>query len=672
MLRNSKKWEISLLLASVALVLLIAGCSDNEGTDAITDGTYWTEIDVEEIEIPGAIWALAHNQVIVGADNEYVYLSDDGGLGWSNVTLDAASGRNASDMYFAGSRGIMIGLRGMLYTTTDNGNTWVDAFPTGAPAGDLNDIITPATGTDNPLFISGGEGALFRSIDGGEIWEYIEVFIDHFFDSLAVIDTAEDTTWALDTTLFADQEKMNFYGGFAPTPDLIYILGDTLGGDSLFYLFRSTEGGDSGSWDMITFISQSKYYDLHLFDDYNGLMVGDNGEIFDIAIEDSSISIALNELLTSVSLSELEFINSSLGWVIGGGGVVARTTDGGGNWEEIDVDVTGVINDISFLDENEGWLVGDDVSRSSGAIKVTYDGGDTWNFRSYGLGGVDLNGIHFVSATEGWLVGKAGRIAHTTDAGVTWIHQDANLSRSLQDLYFIDEDKGWAVGFAFNGDLDTTATILETTDGGTNWTAVDSLSGYRLNKVAFADVSNGWAVGNNGLILHSSDWHTQQVSGVSVELFGLDVISSSVVFACGQAGTILKTTDGGATWNQLASDSITNQTLMDIDMVTSSIGYACGNLGTVIKTTNGGTSWELLELPSHSGSVFKSVGFIDSETGWTVGFFGYIMHTADGGETWYRQNEGFSEETLNDIYILNSNRAWIVGNGSVVMELGRN
>ena len=65
------------------------------------------------------------------------------------------------------------------------------------------------------------------------------------------------------------------------------------------------------------------------------------------------------------------------------------------------------------------------------------------------------------------------------------------------------------------------------------------------------------------------------------------------------------------------------------------------------------------------------MAFIDAEIGWIAGMFGYIMHTVDGGETWYRQKEGFSEETLNEISILDANHAWIVGNNSIVLELKR-
>jgi photosystem II stability/assembly factor-like uncharacterized protein len=61
----------------------------------------------------------------------------------------------------------------------------------------------------------------------------------------------------------------------------------------------------------------------------------------------------------------------------------------------------------------------------------------------------------------------------------------------------------------------------------------------------------------------------------------------------------------------------------------SSIGYAVGNLGTIIKTMNGGTNWSVLS----SGTQYdlSSVYFIDANTGYVAGSGGTILATIDGG-----------------------------------------
>jgi photosystem II stability/assembly factor-like uncharacterized protein len=49
-------------------------------------------------------------------------------------------------------------------------------------------------------------------------------------------------------------------------------------------------------------------------------------------------------------------------------------------------------------------------------------------------------------------------ILRTTDGGMTWRQQDVNSGSGLRAVFFIDANKGWAVG---NG-----GTVLHTTTGG--------------------------------------------------------------------------------------------------------------------------------------------------------------------------------------------------------------
>ena len=77
----------------------------------------------------------------------------------------------------------------------------------------------------------------------------------------------------------------------------------------------------------------------------------------------------------------------------------------------------------------------------------------------------------------------------TTNGGETW-EINKNLKYLINDLWFVTNQHGWAVG------CDTTGkgVILETNDGGNNWTvAVDKLIGS-LNSIFIKD-NYGWAVG---------------------------------------------------------------------------------------------------------------------------------------------------------------------------------
>ena len=82
-----------------------------------------------------------------------------------------------------------------------------------------------------------------------------------------------------------------------------------------------------------------------------------------------------------------------------------------------------------------------------------------------------------------------------------------------------------------------------------------------LYGVSFTDANNGTAVGVGGTILRTTDggatWNLQS-SGTSVVLSGVAFTDANTGAVVGDGGLILRTTDGGATWNQQSSGSRAN------------------------------------------------------------------------------------------------------------------
>lgn len=145
--------------------------------------------------------------------------------------------------------------------------------------------------------------------------------------------------------------------------------------------------------------------------------------------------------------------------------------------------------------------------------------------------------------------------------------------------------------------------------------------------------------------------------------------------------TVLKTSDGGATWERmdgftsapydvymrdtttgflcLGSDIVkttdgfetietmltTNVNLLAIDFPTQTTGYAVGGLGRIYKSMDSGTTWTLQE--STTSSTLREVHFIDELTGFACGGSGLFLKTIDGGVTWASQTIG--TEPIKDI-----------------------
>ena len=159
-------------------------------------------------------------------------------------------------------------------------------------------------------------------------------------------------------------------------------------------------------------------------------------------------------------------------------------------------------------------------------------------------------------------MGDDGLILATSDGGATWKKQASPTRDSFEGVVCVDATHAWALGADGNDD----ESILATTDGGTTWKVQQTWKMWvaGVNSMAFADTTHGWVVGGGGVILATTDggksWKTQH-SGTKVNLSAVAFADDRHGLAVGntfvgadamsntfKGSTILRTTDGGATW----------------------------------------------------------------------------------------------------------------------------
>ena len=113
----------------------------------------------------------------------------------------------------------------------------------------------------------------------------------------------------------------------------------------------------------------------------------------------------------------------------------------------------------------------------------------------------------------------------------------------------------------------------------------------------------------------------------------------------------------------IAQNSGTNQNLYDIEFINDKTGWAVGDAGVVIKTTNGGTNW--LNVPNPSGQyggLLWSVCPVDSEVVYVVAGYDFIMKTSNGGTNWNVLScRPGSINAFTDVYFLNRDTGWFLG-----------
>ncbi len=111
-----------------------------------------------------------------------------------------------------------------------------------------------------------------------------------------------------------------------------------------------------------------------------------------------------------------------------------KTSTGGLLWTEVDLDSSGIILDIFFINENIGWI----LQGGHNLIKTT-DGGQTWSYL-YLYDGYSKK-VFFTDEDYGWL-SFAGQILRTTNGGNSWLLNDSLTGQTISDIFFINRTIG--------------------------------------------------------------------------------------------------------------------------------------------------------------------------------------------------------------------------------------
>lgn len=138
---------------------------------------------------------------------------------------------------------------------------------------------------------------------------------------------------------------------------------------------------------------------------------------------------------------------------------------------------------------------------------------------------------------------------------------------------------------------------------------------------------------------------TYATSGTG-ELRGMSAVSSTVVWASGAFGTVVRSTDGGVRWT---ADSVPGFTRLDfraihafndVAALIASAGEAEKGLAKVFATSDTGRTWNLAWSSDAPGVFLDAIAFWDAKNGIAlsdpVDSAFVLIVTDDGGRTWTR------------------------------------
>ena len=284
-------------------------------------------------------------------------------------------------------------------------------------------------------------------------------------------------------------------------------------------LFRTRDGG--ATWqrvgsDTVTPIIRTSFVTPKL-----GWGISEN-RIF--STEDGG-GIWTRQLRSEHPLSAIVFVDERNGLVVGEGGIIYRTAEGGVPSEELCAGSTCQEEELSTWDRVQ-----------SGTTSALTD-----------IAFVDfVESLEFLQSSQLWITGEKGLVLRSSDAGVNWETMDTGVDATLLSISFSRAGKGVAVG--------EDGTILVTADGGRTWQPSDAGTSSRLNAVDFAGGAAVWAVGDGGTVLYSGDsgvtWASRTIDASLKSALRAVSFDGSVGIVVGAKGTVLTTSDGGASWTR--------------------------------------------------------------------------------------------------------------------------
>jgi len=303
------------------------------------------------------------------------------------------------------------------------------------------------------------------------------------------------------------------------------------------------------------------------------------------------------------------------------------------------------LNDVHFVDNMNGWAVGD-----NGTIVATYDGGETWTTQTSGTT-EKLRSVHFISAARGWTAGgqsaSSNTLLTTYDGGASWApvpHDIPNEETFLKGIQFYDADHGFVITSAHN--------IYYTSNGGVNWekgTFSSSISNVILNDLYVISDTSAFTAGRyrnsrnqtrpgvfDNIVQYAGEWIPQGAADFTTgdELTAIYFTDNLKGFVGGRNGKIYTMEDDG--------QNFPNVWYFNFD-------------------TDNGTVWSI-DFADNDHGMFNTA---TDDNGTTIQL---IYHTSDAGETWSATPDSIPDFLHSTLSTGDAENAWIAGSAGKIYK----
>ncbi len=569
-----------------------------------------------------------HQRWVAGGEQGLLLYSDLAGENWQQAPLNSAS--TISKIIETSTQLIAIGENGLIASSSDSGHAWAIA-PAVSPA-TLTDIVA----VNSRVFISTADGNVIRGN------------LDH--------NKSEDNNWALITTGFSSYLSRIF---FHPQQKILLSLSSD--GD----IFLSDDGGD-----LWAPVSQHNKYLNNIAQSNDGnilVAVGDNGQLLS------------SDNAGRTWVSNTSPINTNIEGVIADGdngfiaygeyGLLMQRKNMHSEWEVINYPVSEFVHQL-FFDTPDNWI----IVGAKGSILGSETQGKSWQPVNTPAQESD----YFLSFLEDK---KSGNQITAGPPGTILVKKQ-NTKKWQVRLALSDANQGYFHRLAGNNNGTLVAIAGPgithySTDGGDNWSPATIDNSKQLFNVIFDQHHQQFvAVGQQGniqLSQNGKDWTAASTRIVQ----SLQTVFSTKhgLWAAGDKGVLIQSTDGGKTWQDEAlafrdndgQVGNTQATILSLFETQRGSIIASGAPGFIARLNkNQHTSWQVIASPTQS-SLRTPVQ--DETTGiiYLSGKSGEIIYSRDDGENWALMPP-VTQGSLKNLYIDNNNKM-LIGVGERLIRI---
>ncbi len=473
----------------------------------------------------GLTWQLVNNSFIIksidfidsklayAASFGGIYKTTNGGVNWQQVYNQTSGYPYMTLAFYDRNNGYAYQDLGQVIKTTDGGASWTVCLPI-----THSRIYTINFANATSVFLGGEDGVIYRSTDNGNTWAFkpnrfayahgiydihflnttTGFFVGHRGQILKTTD-AGDSYQAYSPT-YTDIKPLSF-----PTPATGYAA-------DWSNLYKTTDTGNS--WTKLPFGLTDPLYNrfqhLHFFSNDTGIATTESPvQVFKTYNGGENWQPVTIPLLFKDFIRGFFALGNTIYLNIEGayGSSMLLSKDRGETWRNQTFNSTSHQQNLFFVDENTGY------STQGSFLYKTTDSAKTWSqVNVYNNYNYTLNNIWFTDAATGYIAGNGGFNLLTNDSGKTWTQfaitpGNFNFNNVLAIRFFNNK-----VGYLTSEG----GGIYKSFDGGKNWMA-EKPAPWECKTIQMSSDSVVYFAGTYGTIL-KKDMREYSIDSLKVSL----------------------------------------------------------------------------------------------------------------------------------------------------------